>query len=108
MDNYFPSIELLERLRDLGIGGYATARVRKTAFPPHLHDDRSNIPWNEISGGTAGTKGMVLAIQWQDQTAVHFLSTIHRLNDHITVLRKKPRETSSNGHAIRPSFGASE
>lgn len=85
MDYYFPSIALFERLRDLGIGGCGTARVRKTAFPPHLPDDRSSVPWNELSGGPTGNAGKVIAVQWQDQSPVHFLTTIHNLEDRITV-----------------------
>ena len=108
MDNYFPSIALFERLRDLGIGGCGTAKVRKTAFPPQLHDDRSSLPRNELSGGPAGNAGKVLAVQWQDQSAVDFLTTIHNLEDRITVLRKKSRQSSSNGPAIRKAFGAME
>ena len=34
MDNYFPSILLLEKLRDIGIGACGTARVRKQYFLP--------------------------------------------------------------------------
>jgi len=108
MDNYFPSIALFERLRDLGIGGCGTARVRKTAFPPYFHDDRSSIPWNELSGGPAASAGKVLAVQWQDQSAVHFLTTIHNLEYRITVLRKKPCLSSTNGPAIHKAFGPIE
>ena len=90
------------------IGGCGTARVRKTAFPPYLHDDRSSIPWNELSGGPAGSAGKVLAVQWQDQSAVHFLTTIHNLEDRITVSRKRPRLSSCNGPAIRKAFGSME
>ena len=108
MDNYFPSVALLERLRDRGLGGCGTARVNSKAFPPALHDPRSNIPWNELSGGSASTSGKVLAVQWQDNSAVHFLTTIHNLTDRIVTERKKPRLTSSNGPAIRRAFGIPE
>lgn len=108
MDNYFPSIALFERLRDLGIRACSTARVRKTAFPPHLHDDRSCILWTTLSGGPAGTTGKVLAIQWQDQGVVHLLTTIHSLEERTTVLPKKPYQSSSNGPVIRQAFGPME
>lgn len=101
MDNYFPSVALLERLRDTGLGGCGTARVNSKAFPLALHDPRStNILWNELSGGSASTSGKVLAVQWQENSAVHFLTTIHNLTDRIVTERKIPRLTSSNGPAI--------
>ena len=108
MDNYFPSQALLIRLRELGIGACGTARVNSSAFPLKLHDSRKNIPWNEISGGPADVEGKVLAVQWQDNSAVHFLSTIHSLEDRIISERKKPRNSSSNGPAIRRAFGSHE
>lgn len=108
MDNYFPSQALLIKLRELGIGACGTARVNASAFPPELHDDRKNIPWNEVSGGPADVGGKVLAVQWQDNSAVHFLSTIHSLEDRIISDRKKPRISSSNGPAIRRVFGPQE
>ena len=108
MDNYFPSVALLERLRDRGLGGCGTARVNSKAFPPALHDPRPNIPWNELSGGSASTSSKVLAVQWQDNSAVHFLTTIHNLTDRVVTERKKLRLTSSNGPAIRRAFGPPE
>jgi len=108
MDNYFPSIALFERLRDLGIGVCGTVRVRKTAFPPHLHDNRSCIPGNTLSRGPAGSTGKVLAVQWQDQGVVHLLTTIQSLEERTTVLPEKPHQSSSNGPAIRQAFGAME
>ena len=108
MDNYFTSQQLLARLRDLGIGACGTARVSKSAFPPRLHDSRKNIPWNEVSGGIADSAGKVLALQWQDNSSVHFLSTIHTLEAKIISQRKKPRSTSSNGPGIRRVFGSHE
>ena len=108
MDNYFPSLALLTKLRSLGIGGCGTARINAGAFPIQLHDGRKAIPWNEVSGGPVGQEGKVLGVQWQDNSAVHFLSTIHTLEERITVERKKPRISSSNGPAIRRVFGTAE
>lgn len=47
-------------------------------------------------------------MQWQDQGAVHLLTTIHSLEEQTTVLPKKPHQSSSNGPAIRQAFGAME
>lgn len=108
MDNYFPSIALLERLREVGLGACGTARVNWKAYPPHHDDKRPNIPWNEVSGGSACPGGTVLAVQWQDNSAVHFLSTIHNLEDRVISERKKPHLSSSNGPAIRRVLGIPE
>jgi len=101
IDNYFTSQQLLARLRDLGIGGCGTARVSRSAFPPELDDKRKNIPWNEVSGGTANSAGKVLALQWQDNSAVHFLSTIHTLEAKVISERKKPRYIMLGGSLSR-------
>jgi len=108
MDNYFPSQALLIKLRELGMGACGTARVNNSAFSPELHDDRKAIPWNEVSGGPADIGGKVLAVQWQDNSAVHFLTTIHSLEERIISERKKPRISSSNGPAIRRTFSPQE
>jgi len=108
MDNYFPLIALFERLREVGLGACGTAQVNRKAYPPHLDNKRFNIPWNEVSGGSACPSGTVLALQWQDNSAVHFLSTIHNLEDRVSSERKKPRLSSSNGPAIRRVFGVPE
>ena len=78
------------------------------AFPVQLHDERKGIPWNEISGGPVGQGGKVLGVQWQDNSAVHFLTTIHTLDERVIVERKKPQMSSSNGPAIRRVFGLAE
>ena len=72
MDNYFTPQRLLARLRELGIGGCGTARVSRSAFPPELDNKQKNIPWNEVSGRRADPAGQVLALQWQDNSTVHF------------------------------------
>jgi len=108
MDNYFPSQALLVKLRERGIGACGTARVNASAFPPDLYDSRKNISWNEVSGGPADMEGKVLALQWQDNSSVHFLSTIHSLEDRIVSERKKPQISSGNGPAIPRSFCSHE
>ena len=108
MDNYFPSLSLFTKLRSLGIGGCETARVNAGPFPVRLHDGRKGIPWNESSGGPVGQEGKVLGVQWQDNSSVHFWTTIHTLDERTIVQRKKPRMSSSNGPAIRRVFGPTE
>jgi len=108
MDNYFPSQPLLIKLRELGMATWGTARVNTSAFPPESHDDTKGIPWNEVSAGPANAMGKVLAVQWQDNSAVHFLTTIHSLEERIISECKKPRISSSNGPAICHTFGPQE
>jgi len=50
----------------------------------------------------------VLALQWQDNRALYFLSTIHSPKERIISERKKPQQSSSNGPAIRRVFGSHE
>jgi len=110
MDNYFPSQSLFIKPRSLGIGAYGTARGNKSAFPPDLVDERKSIPWNEMTGGSADPDCRILAVQWQDNSAMHFLSTIHMLGpgDRVTSQRKKPRKSSTNGPPIQRVFGPNE
>jgi len=108
MDNYFPSPALLIKLRELGIGACGTARVNTSAFPPNLHGERKNIPWKEVSGGSADAAGKVLAVQWQDNSVVHFLTTIHTIEEHSISEHKKPRISTSNGPAICRTLSSQE
>ncbi|PWW80880.1 hypothetical protein C7212DRAFT_160243, partial [Tuber magnatum] len=94
MDNYFPLQALLIKLSKLGIGVCSIARVNASAFPLRLHDYWKNIPWNEVSGGPADMASK------QDNSGIHFLSTIHSLDDYIISNHKKPCLSSSNGLAI--------
>ena len=88
MDNYFASQQLMIMLRDLGIGACGTAQVNGSAFPPDLEDKRKNIPWNEVCGGSADPGRKVLGLQWEDNRSVHFLSTIHKLEERVVSERK--------------------
>ena len=63
MDNYFPLWALLLKLEELRMGAYSIGKVNTSAFSPQLHDNRKNIPWNEISGGQADVVSQVLADQ---------------------------------------------
>jgi hypothetical protein len=103
MDNLFTTVPLLLKLRELGIGGCGTTRT----FPEIFCVDGDNLEWNTATGGyTANHR--VLALQWEDQKSVRLLSTIHRLEQRIEKRRKKPRQTSTRGRAIRIAFGDSQ
>lgn len=105
MDNFFNTVELYIKLRRLGIGACGTARVQNGRFPEEHNNISKNIPWNTVSGGgVSGSNGLVLAMQWQDNSHVHLLSTIHDLFERVIRLRKRPRKTSTSGPLIRPAF----
>jgi len=110
MDNYFPSLARLIQLRELGMGACGTARVNISAFPPNVYNERKNIPSKEVSGGraSADAAGKVLTVQWQNDSAVHFLTTIHRLEKRVMSERKKPCISSSNSLASRLTFRSQE
>jgi len=82
--------------------------VSRSGFPQELDDKRKNIAWNEVSGGAVDLAGKVLALQWQENSEVHFLSTVHTLEAKVISERKKRQYTRSNSPAIRRVFGSHE
>lgn len=59
-----------------------------------------------IGGAVSDRNGLasVFAMQWQDNGHVRALSTIHTLDEKVTLSRKRPRSTSTSGPLIRQSF----
>jgi len=108
MDNYFPLLSLPTKLWSLGIGGCGTAQVNTRVFPVQLHDEQKGILWNEILEGPVGQGSKVLGVQWQENSAIHFLTTIYSLDERVIVEHKKPRMSSSNDPAIRRVFSPAE
>jgi len=108
MDNYFTNVPLFQVLCSHGIGACGTAWKNKNAFPPELHNDYPNLPWNHLCGAQIGSyENPVLVLQWEDSGSVHMLTTIHRITEHVNRERKKPRTTSTNAtitcRAFQPS-----
>jgi len=105
LDNLFTTIPLLQRLRKRNLGACGTARLVIDRFPSEF-TITSTLPWNTVTGGqVTGTNGEVLAIQWEDNNHVHMLSTIHRIDERVKRIRKRPRVTSTMGRSVRRFFG---
>ena len=100
IDNYFLLQALLIVFRELEIGACSTARVNSSAFPPDLYNQRKNIPWNKVSGGPVDAAGNVLAVQWQDNSVVHFLTTIQTLKEPVIAEWKKPHFSDYNRYKV--------
>ena len=105
MDNFFTSIPLFKELHHIGCGACGTARQKASFIPKalaELKEHSRNIDW-----GTAFfvLKDDVLCWAWQDNNIVLGLTTMHTPDTVLTLPRKRPAETSTNGHIVRPVFG---
>ena len=118
MDNYFTTIPLFQRLRQLGFGACGTTRPKasKELFPKVLRmlkDSKKSQPWNTLYAVPAGPDSdsdidSVLCIAWQDNNIVTALSTVHTVHksaDWIPRLRKRPPKTSTSAKIAREPFG---
>ena len=107
MDNLFSSIKLFSMMRDKGIGCVGTTRANSAGFPKQLKvrgREHKHLEWDTI-GSVVVDK--VNCVAWVDNNAVLMLTTIHQVgNDHtVKRLRRRPRETSTNGRKVREVFG---
>jgi hypothetical protein len=116
LDNYFTTIPLFNRLRQLGIGACGTTRpnASKKLFPKALRllkDSKKAQPWNTLYAVPAGPDSdidSVLCIAWQDNNIVTALSTVHTVHkstDWTPRLRKRPAKTSTSAKVAREPFG---
>lgn len=117
LDNYFTTIPLFHRLRELGFGACGTTRpnASKSLFPKALRvlkDSKKPLRWNKLYAVPAcmdPSSGVdsVLCIAWQDNNLVTALSTVHtvhRPNDWVTRLRRRPAKTSTSAKVAREPF----
>lgn len=114
MDNYFTNIHLLSALRDIGIGGCGTARPNSKEYPASFKFGQRKpcFPHNTISGVVCRD---VLAVLWQDNNLVRFLTTVHSItgcpNPSSSTInwplkeRRRPRFTPYNRHNIEFAWG---
>ncbi|GJJ71558.1 V-type H+-transporting ATPase 16kDa proteolipid subunit [Entomortierella parvispora] len=105
MDNYFTSVKLFQHFRNLGIGACGTVR-RQGGVPKELCVDKNaKLDWDTRSGVVVGG---VLVVFWMDNGPVTMMTTIHgMIGDEWEVMRvrRRPRETSTNGTKVRSIFG---
>jgi hypothetical protein len=117
MDNYFTTIPLFQRLRQLGFGACGTTRpnASKSLFPKALRllkESKKSQPWNTLYAVPAGPDSdtgidSVLCIAWQDNNTVTALSTVHTVHqptDWTSRLRKRPAKTSTSAKIAREPF----
>lgn len=110
MDNLFTNLPLFIALRDnFGIGAAGTTRVNSAGFPDVLKVEKSEsksvLEWGHLSRTV--TIGGILALVWQDNSTVFFLSDIHYPSKKVIRKRKRPKSSSTNGPTVRAVFGSS-
>ena len=104
-DKIFPMPNLFTKLRFMGVGACGTSQVQQSRYPDYRLSPQL-MPWNfEFGGQVTGTNVTVLTTEWQDNSQVHKLTTVHNLHNRVMRNRKCPRLTSRNGLLIRPVLG---
>lgn len=84
--------------------------INHPALEHHAEARVPKIAWNTLDGLAIRTpegSGDVLAIRWEDNNIVRFLTTVHPWNETTLSERRKPRSTSTNATAVRRVFGDS-
>jgi hypothetical protein len=117
MDNYFTTILLFQRLRQLGFGACGTTRpnASKSLFPKVLRllkELRKSQPWNTLYVVPAGPNSdtginSVLCIAWQDNNTITALSTVHTVyqpTDWTSRLRKRPAKILTSAKIAQEPF----
>ena len=107
-DNYFSNIPLFTALREYQISACGTVCTNLARYPPIFKLDKrhSGLPWNTVSGIVSG---QVLAVVWQDQTLVRFLTTAHEATpepeNFMYRNRRRPYITDANRDLIEQGWG---
>ena len=110
LDNYFTSLSLFRKLRNIKIGACGTTRPNIEELPALFtilkKKFAKSCEWGTLFAVILSTD--VLALAWYDNNVVLALSTvhtIHRVKDQILRIRKRPAETSTNAKNARKPFG---
>lgn len=110
LDNYFTSIELFKKLREIQIGACGTTRPDSAGkdFPAMFKSLKScatYVPYHHLC---AIEVEQVLCFAWQDNNIVLGLTTVHTVDkteDFIIRTRRRPQKTSTNGPLVHRAFG---
>ena len=104
MDNYFTLPNVMNKLRDMGIGVVGTAQFKKNWPPKKLKELTSNdVNFNQFH--YCVDQHSTLLGRWVDNTLVFCVSTVHRVSHVIKRLRRRPRETMLNKRHVRSVWG---
>ena len=107
MDNLFLNVPIVHQLLNMGIGCTGTIRKSAAGLPIELLSkltEKSSLQWGEHIAVLAGK---ALCFIWQDNNAVLGITTsfsMHREEDKVVRLRRRPKKTSTNAALIRPIF----
>ena len=104
-DNYYTTVELLQQLRAIGIGGCGTRRKTSAGYPESLKVPERVQGKVEYHYSTGVITGGVAVLLWFDNAPVSLMTTIHRLKgrrSQVTKTRKRP--TRSNPCAASQIF----
>lgn len=105
MDNFFTSINFFQYLRNKNIGACGTARRSAILSKVFNIDKKTKLDWDTRS--SKSFEG-VLSVFWMDNGPVTMLTTIHSMVGReweVERMRRRPRETSTNGEKVRRVFG---
>ena len=111
LDNLFLNIHIAHCLLAIGFAVMGTTRKNAAGIPDALLEvkntekkSRKQLVWNSVM---AVIVSFCLCFLWQDNNAVIAITTahsLHRQEDQVEVLRRRPKATSSNAAITWPVF----
>jgi hypothetical protein len=108
VDNLFLNVPVVHQLLKMKIGCTGTTRKNAAGLPVDLllnKAEKASLKWGEHAAVRAGK---ALCFIWQDNNAVLGITTsfsIHREEDKVIRLRRRPKKTSTNAAIVLPIFG---
>ncbi|EED13729.1 hypothetical protein TSTA_099790 [Talaromyces stipitatus ATCC 10500] len=99
LDNYFTTVDLFKKLRDIQIGAYGTTRHTSAGkdFPDlfkKLKDLSNYVPHHKVCA--IPVRGVLCL------TTIH---TVNKTDDYVERERRRPQKTSTNGLLVHREFG---
>jgi hypothetical protein len=108
LDNLFLNLDVAHVLLNWNIGVMGTTRKNSSGFPPTLQRLREINHVFNYGGVKSQEVDRALAFAWQDNNIVLALTTafsVHRPEDFVTKMRRRPKDSSTNAAIARPIFG---
>ena len=102
MDNYFTLPKVMGMLRDIGVGCVGTARAKR-GWPPKELQVPDTPSFNDLYWCTDDTGTLI--VRWIDNSSVLMVTTVHKVTQKVSRVRKKPRQTATNRNHIQQVWG---